>query len=175
MNKKGYSLTEILVVLALLAIVASIATIGYGSYVNTAEKRATKTALNKLNNAFTACMAFSKNKVSECNTLDKVGYKPSKKMIAIMTPQVGNANNICIVVGKPRPDDPNLPIKGKEDLRGCIQYESGQMIRKCFEKETTPSNQGRAGCPDGICCKKCLKNPPQAPKPPCEFGTGAGA
>ena len=173
MNKKGFSLTEVLVTLALLAIVSSIATMGYGSYVNTAEKRAVRTALNKLNNSFIACMSFSKNKVSECNTLDKVGYKPNKEQVAIMEQQNGNANNICLLIGKPKPNDPDAPIRGKEDLRACIQYENGQMIRKCFEKETPPRKEGYAGCNDGICCKKCLKVPPAGSKPPCEFGTGA--
>ena len=160
--------------MGLLAILTSIATVSYNSYINTAEKRAVRTALNKLSNSFTACMSFSKQKVSECNTLEKVGYKPSKKQLVKMIPQTGNANNICLLVGKPKPGAANEPIRGKEDLRACIQYENGQMIRKCFEKETTSSpKDGYAGCNTGICCKGCPKVPPTGSKPPCEFGTGA--
>ena len=159
-NQKGFSLTEILVTIGLLAIISSIATVGYTSYVNTGEKQAIRTALNKMDSAFNACMSFNKFDGSKCDTPKKIGFEKSPKHKTTISK---GQNDICLTVKK---GGLGSDIAGKAGLRACIQYQNGQMIRKCFENKTNPKT--RAYCnTTGVCCSVC--------NGACEVGMGVRA
>ena len=153
MNKKGYSLTEILVGIGLLAIVGSIATIGGQAYLNTARENALKQAFNKIESAFSACMSFNGFKGSECNTFEKIGYKPSSKHDAKIRMDSNN-KNICF----------SLKTIGKGNTRGCLQFESGTIKRKCLFASSGFKPMCDRGS-QGVCCLRCSGRP-------CDVGTG---
>ena len=146
-NQKGFSLTEILVTIGLLAIISSIATVGYTSYVNTGEKQAIRTALNKMDSAFNACMSFNKFDGSKCDTPKKIGFEKSPKHEAKIIHKEQNGN-ICFTVKK---GGLGSDIAGKTGLRACIQYQNGQMIRKCFENKTNPNIRAYCKVATGVC------------------------
>ena len=139
--------------MGLLGILSAIATVSYNSYLNRAEKQAIRTALNKLDSSFNACMSYSNFDGSKCDTLKKVGYIKSNKHRVTIKPDPPKANqkDLCLLVRKA--GNAQKYVDYKEGLRGCIQYKNGQMIRKCFEKT---SAEGKAGCSkDGVCCAGC--------------------
>ena len=153
MNTKGYSLTEILVGIGLLAIVGSIATIGGQAYLDTARENALKQAFNKIESAFSACMSFNGFKGEECNTFEKIGYKPSPKHKGM--PRPGPLNkNICF----------SVKTIGKGKTRGCIQFENGTIKRKCLLEKPGFKPRCDQNHP-GICCPRCSGQP-------CDVGTG---
>ena len=153
MNKKGYSLTEILVGIGLLAIVGSIATIGGQAYLNTAKENALKQAFNKIESSFSACMSFNGFKGEKCNTYEKIGYKPSPKHQEVNRSEPPY-KNICFA----------LKTIGQNKTRGCIQFENGTIKRKCLFASSGFKPMCDRGS-QGVCCLRCSGRP-------CDVGTG---
>ena len=153
MNTKGYSLTEILVGIGLLAIVGSIATIGGQAYLNTAKENSLERAFNKIESAFSACMSFNSFKGSECDTFEKIGYKPSSKHEKVDRADQ-HYKNICFA----------LKTIGQNKTRGCIQFENGTIKRKCLLASSGFKPMCDRG-QKGVCCLRCSGRP-------CDVGTG---
>ena len=143
----------------------------YNSYLNTAHKRAVRIALNKIESAFSSCMSFNKNKLSACDTFEKIGYKKSDNQRANFSANT-NTENICFMVRKKEG-----PFYQQEGLRACVQFQNGSIFRRCFESKRSDhnrfakcgrdtSNQQGGTDRSGICCPDCSHTTN------CEVGTG---
>lgn len=79
-SKKGFSLTEILVVMGILGILSGIAIVSYSGYKDRSYKDAVQTVLGDIERAFDTCKSFyysdsdSSTWWDSCDTLSEIGY-----------------------------------------------------------------------------------------------------
>ncbi len=167
MNKKGFSLTEILVSIGLLAIVGSIAVIGYGSYREQTYSSSLKRRIRLVQSAVMQCFALNNRQskpYDHCDTLAELGLDnlPTKTIhghlkTASMTTEQANKNksnsatSFCYQAFKVTSDNTE-----KQKSKHCIQFskdtgETIQTLNQGGNPTEVLSNQ-RAQCGwEGIC------------------------
>ncbi len=142
-GRKGFSLTEILVVVGLLAIMSGIAVIGYGAYTEQALKSAIMKRIKLVESAVQSCFAIhagQSDPFSQCNTLEKLGLSipADSKIGGILQLKTSTTNNsFCYHTFKN-----GVSQSEKNRSRHCIQFNKNTgAMEKTLTIDDVPANQ----------------------------------